>query len=410
MFSYFMQDARYMSFVGIAAILGFAFLCSKHKKSVSIKLVFSALAMQFFLAFCILRTDIGKNIFTSLARGFSKVYEFAGVGAGFMFGGLADSGGPWGVVFAVKVVSIIILFGALSSLLYHFGIVQIFVRIISFAIRPVLGTSGAETLCAAANSMLGQTEAPLLIKKYLAKMTESEILLVMISGMATISGSILAVYGAMGVPMVHLLSASVMSIPGAILISKVLLPEQGAPETVGGNQLSMKRDSKNVLDAISIGTTDGMKLAANVAAMLITFISLIALLNYILGFTTYRLIGVSYTLDVMFSKVFSWVAVLIGVPMKDKNLAGMLLGQKLVINEFVAYANYIKMELTPRSRDIMAYALCGFSNFSCIGIQIGGIGALAPEQRHYLVKLGMLAVLGGTLANLLNAAIAGLFI
>jgi len=405
-----MQDARYMSFVGIATILGIAFLFSKNKRKVSAKLVLSALAMQFFLAFCILRTEIGKNIFVALAAGFSKIYEFAGVGAAFMFGGLVDVAGPWGLVFIVKVVSIIILFGALTSILFHFGIVQFIVRIISFVIRPVLGTSGAETLCAAANSMLGQTEAPLLIKKYLAKMTESEILLVMISGMATMSGSILAVYGSMGVSMTHLLSASVMSIPGAILISKILLPEMAKPETLGTRQLAMESDSKNVLDAISIGTTDGMKLAANVAAMLITFISLIALLNYILGAMTGRVFGFSYTLDVLFSKLFSWVAFLIGVPMEDKNLAGTLLGQKLVINEFVAYANFVKMELTPRAKAILTYALCGFSNFSCIGIQIGGIGALAPQQRHYLVKLGMKAVLGGTLANLLNAAIAGLFI
>ncbi|MBU1007750.1 NupC/NupG family nucleoside CNT transporter [Candidatus Dependentiae bacterium] len=410
MFSYLIQDARYMSFVGIVSILAIAFLFSKNRRKVTAKLVLSALAMQLFLAFCILRTDTGQSIFSSLAQGFRTLYTFADAGSAFVFGGLANVNGPWGLLFFVKVIPIIIFFGALMAVLFHFGVVQFFVRIISFLIRPVLGTSGAETLCAAANSMMGPTEAPLLVKKYLAKMTESEILLVMISGMATMSGSILAVYGSMGVSMVHLLSASIMSIPGAILISKILLPETKKPETLSVQALKIERDSDNVLDAVATGTTDGMRMAANVAAMLITFISLIALLNYLFGAISSWAFGVSYTLDVIFSKLFSWVAFLIGVPAQDKALAGTLLGQKLAINEFVAYANFVKMELTPRARAILTYALCGFSNFSVIGIQIGGIGALAPQQRKNLIKLGLRALLGGTLANLLNASIAGLFI
>ena len=410
MFAYFLQDGRYMSFFGIAAILGFAFLFSKNRRKVNFRLVGSALAMQFVLAFCILKTDMGRHVFQALAAGFSKLYQFADAGSQFVFGSLADISGPWGVIFAIKVVPIIIFFGALTALLFHLGIVQVFVKIISVAIRPILGTSGAETLCAAANSMLGQTEAPLLIKRYLNTMTQSEILLVMVSGMATLSGSILAVYGSMGVPMLHLLSASVMSIPGAILISKILLPETEKAKTVGGNSLDMTSDSSNVLDAISTGTTDGMKLAANVAAMLITFISLIALINYFVGLASSYAFGFPYTLDIIFGKIFSWAAVLIGVPWQDKANAGALLGQKLVINEFVAYANFVTMKLTPRATTILTYALCGFSNFSCIGIQIGGIGALAPQKRGTIIKLGMMAVLGGTLANFLNAAIAGLFI
>jgi len=409
-FAYFLEGGRYMSFVGIAVILGIAFLFSNNKRKVSVRLIFSALAMQFLLAYSILRTTIGKNIFEALARGFSKVYQFADVGASFVFGGLVDATGPWGFLFFVKVVSIIIFFGALTSVLFHFGIVQVLVRIISFVIRPILRTSGAETLCAAANSMLGQTEAPLLIKKYLDKMTDSEILLVMVSGMATLSGAILAVYGSMGVPMLHLLSASVMSVPGAILIAKILMPETAQPQTAQGGELVVERDTTNVLDAISRGTTDGMSLAANVAAMLITFISLIALVNYLIGTSTGWLFGTRYTLDILFSKVFSWLAFLIGVPMKDTAAAGILLGQKLVINEFVAYANFVQMNLSPRATVILTYALCGFSNFSCVGIQIGGIGALCPSKRGTLVKLGMIALLGGTLANFLNAAIASLFV
>ena len=409
-FAYLMQDGRYMSFVGIAAILGVAFLFSKHKKKVNVRLIFTALAMQFTLAFVILRTKVGHDIFTWLSRGFTKLYQFADSGAQFVFGGLVDASGPWGFVFAAKVVSIIIFFGALISMLFHFGIIQFMVRVFSFFIRPLLGTSGAETLCAASNSMLGQTEAPLLIKKYINKMTDSEVLLVMISGMATMSGAILAVYGSFGVPMIHLLSASVMSIPGAILISKILLPETGTPETLTSKKLELECDSDNVLGAISVGTTDGMQLAANVAAMLIAFISLIAMFNYVIGAITFRMFGFAYTINFIFSKLFSWVALLIGIPKQDQGMAGALLGQKLVLNEFIAYLSFVKMKMSPRAHAIMTYALCGFSNFSCIGIQIGGIGALAPKKRALLTRLGLTALLGGTLANLLNAAIAGLFI
>jgi len=409
-FAYLIEGGRYMSFVGVATVLSIAFLFSKSKRKINLRLVFSALAMQFALAFVILKTDIGNRTFSALARGFSRLYEFADAGSNFVFGGLTNVQGPWGFLFFVKVVSIIIFFGALTSLLYHLGVVQAVVKGLSWIIRPLLGTSGAETLCAAANSMLGQTEAPLLVKKYISKMTDSEILLVMISGMATMSGSILAVYGSLGVPMKHLLSASIMSIPGAILVSKILLPETGKPATAGGNSFDMERDTDNVLDAISTGTRDGMGLAANVAAMLIAFISLIALANYLVGYISYSAFGVTYTIDTIFAKLFSWVAFLIGVPFEDREKAGVLLGQKLVINEFIAYTSYVKMALTPRAKAILAYALCGFSNFSCIGIQIGGIGILAPSKRKILIKLGMYAVLGGTLANLLNAAIAGLFV
>lgn len=408
MFSYLFESGRYIAFFGIAAILGTAFLFSRHKRDIKIRLVLTALAMQFVLAFCILRTTIGRDLFSALAAGFSKLYQFADAGAGFVFSGLADVTGPWGVIFIVKVVPIIIFFGALMALLYHFGIVQIAVRGVAFVIRPLLGTTGAETLCAASNSMLGQTEAPLLIKRYLDRMTESEILLVMVSGMATMNGALLAVYGSIGVPMLHLLSASIMSIPGSILIAKILIPETTKSTDTG--DVVMERDSANALDAISKGTTDGMHLAVNVIAMLIAFISLIAFINYVLGAATNYAFGARYTLDTIFSQIFSWVALLIGVPAQDKASAGALLGQKLVINEFVAYTSFVNMQLTPRAHAILTYALCGFSNFSCIGIQIGGIGALAPKKRGVLIKLGMTALLGGTLSNLLNATIAGLFI
>ena len=391
-------------YLGIVAILLIAFLFSSNKKKINLRLVCTALLMQFGLAFFIIKTSLGKRTFGWLAAVFNRVYEFASEGSAFVFGKLADPSGPWMMVFAIKVVPIIIFFGALMSLLYHLRIIQLAVKVVSVVMRPLLGTSGAETLCAAANSMLGQTEAPLLIKNYLIHMTDSEILVVMVSGMATLSGAILAVYGSIGVPMIHLLSASVMAIPGSILISKILLPETVKPETGGDKKIEMKSDSDGVLGAISTGTTDGMMLAVNVVAMLITFISLIAMVNYLLAYCG------CYTLNHIFAYMFGPFARLLGIPANETKVAGVLLGQKLVINEFVAYTSLVKYALTERSKIILTYALAGFSNFSCIGIQIGGIGSLAPSKRSTLIKLGFKALLGGTLTNFLNAAIASLLI
>lgn len=404
MYEWLMRDNHYMSLIGIASILGFAYLCSSQRKAIKLRLVLTALAMQAIMATFILKTAIGRDIFTSISHGVEAVYKFADQGCSFVFGNLADASGPWGFVFAIKVLPIIIFFGALMGLLFHLGVVQILVKIIAKIIRPLLGTSGAETLSVAANSVLGQTEAPLLIKNYLPRMTDSEITTVMVSGMAHLSGSILAVYGLMGVPIIHLLSASIMAIPGAILISKMLTPETQVPETMGGQDMRIPRQTNNVLDAISAGTSDGLSLAVNVGAMLIAFISLMALINAVLVGLT------GFTLNAVFAKLFYGVAYLIGIPAADCETAGTLLGQKLVINEFVAYGNMIKESISPRTVAIMTYALAGFSNFSCIGIQIGGIGAICPEKRQTLTRLGMRALLGGTLTNLLNAAIASLFI
>lgn len=400
---------RWVGVAGIAAILGFAVLMSTDRRRIQPFMVAKAFGLQLLLAYAILCTQIGKNIFSSLASGFERLYEFADQGSSFVFGSLSNPAGTWGFIFGVKVVSIIIFFGALMSVLFHLRIVQKVVNLIAYVVQPLLGTSGAETLCAAANSMLGQTEAPLLIKNYLKVMTESEMLVVMVSGMATLSGGILAVYGGMGVPMQHLLAGSVMAIPGSILIAKILLPETEKSKTddVSAN---MEPETSNLLDAISVGTTDGMSLAVNVAAMLISFISLIALLNFLLGTVSGWLVGTPITLGTIFGKLFAVVAYLIGIGGYEVEAAGALLGTKLVINEFVAYADMLKAGLTERSQAILTYALCGFSNFSCIGIQIGGIGALVPAKRAQLTRLGMRALLGGTLANLLNAAIAGLFI
>lgn len=390
--------------LGIVVILGVAFLFSEHKSKVRFRLIFSALAMQFLLAFFILKTGAGKALFLTISEGFKSLYAFADEGARFVFGNLAEPTGAWGYVFAIKVIPTIIFFGALMAFLFHIGIVSIVVKGLAMMVRPILGTSGAETLSVAANSMLGQTEAPLLIKQYLPNMTRSEMLVVMVGGMSHLSGSLLAVYGGMGVPVNHLLSSTIIAIPGAILIAKLLIPETKVPETMSGKQINIKSETKNVLDAISTGTGDGLRLAVNVAAMLIAFISLMELVNYVMVST------VHISLDQLFSKMFYGVAYLLGIAAEDRGIAASLLGKKLVINEFVAYSDFIKSSLSDRSKEILTYALAGFSNFSCIGIQIGGIGAICASKRTMLTELGLKALLGGTLTNLLNAAIASLFV
>lgn len=402
--SYLCQDNHWISILGIGVILGVAFLFSHHKSQVRLRLIVSALSMQFLLAFFILKTSVGKDVFLAISNGFKALYGFADEGSRFVFGNLADASGPWAYVFAIKVIPTIIFFGALMAMLHHIGLVNIFVKGLAFFMRPVLGTSGAETLSVAANSMLGQTEAPLLVKNYLPKMTRSEMLVIMVGGMSHLSGSLLAVYGGMGVPVHHLLSSTIMAIPGAILIAKIIIPETETPETIGGGSVSMKSESKNLLDAISTGTGDGLRLAVNVAAMLIAFISLMELANYLLVTVAH------VSLDEIFGKLFYGAAYILGIAAEDRGAAASLLGKKLVINEFVAYSDMLKSTLSDRSKEILTYALAGFSNFSCIGIQIGGIGAICPEKRAMLTELGLWALLGGTLTNLLNAAIASLFI
>lgn len=410
MFDYFLEYNRFLGIFGIIAVLAIAVLFSTHKKKISLRLVGAALGLQFLLAFFILKTSAGLILFGNLAYLFKALYQFGDSGVNFIFGNLANAQNMWGFVFAIKVLPIIIFFGALMSLLFHLGVVQLIVKGFAWAIRPILGTSGAETLSVAANSMLGQTEAPLLIKNYIVRMTTSETLTMMVSGMAHLSGAILAAYGLMGVPVLHMLSASFMAIPGSILISKILIPETAVPETLGGQKIVVPRHTKNILDAVSTGTTDGLKLAVNVGAMLIAFISLIALIDALLMWATGLFLAQPWTLNVLFGKLFYGVAYLLGIPAGECQSAGSLLGQKLVINEFVAYSAFIKAGLSDRAQAILTYALAGFANFSSIGIQIGGIGAICPEKRELLTKLGLRALLGGTLANLLNAAIASLFI
>jgi len=415
------EHNRYLNIFGIAVILFIAWLFSKKKSKVNLRLIINALAVQFLLGFLVLKLSLGKRIVQAVAFGVSKIYQCAEFGTSFVFGSLVDDSASWGFIFAFKVLPIIIFFGALMSLLFHWGIVQFFVSLISRILRPILGTSGAETLCAISNSFLGQTEAPLLVRSYLEGMTRSEFLLVMVSGMATISGAILVVFAAMGVPIDHLLAASVMAIPASILIAKILYPETEKPKTASGAAISVERKTSNAFDAIFSGTSDGMKLAMNVGAMLISFLALLAMLNFLLGFSSEKInlllefMNIGYrlpniTLDLILSFLFSPFAYLLGFTGEEALKAGELLGTKVAVNELIAYGKLIGMNLSARTTSILTYALCGFSNFSCIGIQIGGIGALVPNKKLWLTQFGLYAVLGGALANLLSAMIASLLL
>jgi len=416
LFSYLAEHNRYLNIFGIVFILFIAWIFSHKRSKINVKLVFSALLLHFFTGVLVLKTACGKYVLEKVAYVVRSIYLCADEGAAFVFGSLSDSTMPWGFIFAIKVLPVIIFFGALMSLLFHWGIIQVIVNGISYLIRPVLGTSGAETLCAISNSFLGQTEAPLLVKDYLRDMTKSEFLLVMVSGMATISGAILVVFALMGVPIDHLLTSSVMSIPASILIAKILYPETEKSKTAAGAGVAFERKTSNMFDAIFAGTSDGMKLALNVGAMLISFLALLYLLNIILANASHGInwaFGLSLpelSVNKIFSYLFSPFGYLLGFSGDEALTAGKLLGTKVAVNELVAYGQLVKSDIAVRSKSILTYALCGFSNFSCIGIQIGGIGVLVPGKRLWLTQFGLYAVLGGALANLLSAMVASLLL
>lgn len=430
--TYFLEHNRYLNVVGIITIFLIAYLFSRNRAQINFRLIVHGLFLQGLIGFLVLRTGVGRAIVQTVALYVSKLYQAADEGLIFLFGNLANASAPWGFIFAIKVLPIIIFFGAFMAILFHFGLVQRAVAGVSWLIRPLLKTSGAETLCAISNSFLGQTEAPLLIRHYLARMTKSEMLVVMVSGMATISGSILVVFAAMGVPASHLLTSSVMSIPASIVIAKILLPETEKSQTLDKAQVQIERTSSNLLDAIATGTSDGLQLALNVGAMLLSFLALLALANYFLGYVSeqsnniigyinYLLTSSNYSwqitwqvpilsIEYIFSRLLSPFGYLLGFTGNEALAAGQLIGTKVAVNELIAYSKMVTMELSERTSNILTYALCGFSNFSCIGIQIGGIGALVPQKRPWLTELGLLAVLGGALSNLLSAMIAALLL
>lgn len=404
---------KLMSLIGVVILIGIAFLLSEDKKKVNWILVAKALAIQVVFALVVLKWPLGRQIFDVISRGVTRLLSFTTNGTSFLFGDLVNSN-KFGVIFALQILPTIIFFSALMSILYYLGVMQAVVSFLAKIMLKLLGTSGAESLSNTANIFLGQTEAPLLIKPYVGDMTKSELLTIMVGGMATVAGGVMAGYIAMGMDAGHLISASLMAAPASLMISKVMLPETEEPKTKGEVAMTFEKMDANVIDAAARGASEGLHLSLNVGAMLIAFIALVALLNYLIA-KVGLLIGVnSLSLEWILGRLFAPLTFIIGVPFKDIIQAGSLLGQKIVINEFFAFANLAELvktgALDKRTVTLLTYALCGFANISSIAIQIGGIGGLAPKRRTDIAKLGVKALIGGTLVGLLNAAIAGLII
>lgn len=421
MLSYFIEHNRFMNIIGIVVVLAVAWLFSRKRAHIDYRLVATGLGLQALIGLVVLKTSYGMYFLQRTANLITQVYQFADSGASFLFGSLTDVHAATGPIFAFTVLPVIVFFGALMSLLFHWGVVQWTVGLVNKVVQPLMRTSGAESLVAIANSFLGQTEAPLLIRPYLSSLTKSEMLSVMVCGMGTISGAVLVIYAAMGVPAVHLLAASVMAIPSCLIITKILYPETEKPKTSAGAAVEFEVKSKNMFDAIATGTMDGLHLALAVGAFLISFIALAACANYALAGMSYAINAMLYwlhmdlylptiTLGTIFGYVCAPFAYLLGFTGEDALNVGQLIGTKISLNEMIAYGDMVRAALPERVVILSTYALCGFANFSSIGIQIGGIGALVPEKRQWLTELGLYAVLGGTLANLLSALIAGLLL
>lgn len=415
-----MASINIAAFIGVVVCVGIAYLFSTNRKAINWRTVLWAFALQLIFALLILKTPQGKIVFNYLNDIILKVLNFQQKGAEMVFGGLASSE-KFGYIFAFQVIPTIIFFSALMSLLYYLGIMQKVVYVFALVLGKLCKLSGAESLSAAANIFVGQTEAPLLIKPYVEKMTKSELMCVMTGGMATVAGGVLAAYIMMlekTVPGIagHLIAASVMGAPAGVMFSKLLVPETEKPVTLGVAKIDYKDPSANVLDSISNGTSTGLQLALNVAGMLIAFTALIALFSGIVEWFTGLFLAKALTIEQVFGYVFSPLAWILGVPSDEIIMAGTLIGEKTVINEFVAYANFSDIlnagtvEMTLRTKVILSYTLCGFANFSSIGIQIGGIGAIAPSRRADLSRLGFRALLAGLLASCLRGIIAGVLI
>jgi CNT family concentrative nucleoside transporter len=420
---------RFTGIIGIALIFGIAFLMSNNRKAINYRLVFSGLAIQLVLAVFILKIPFGKALFARLGALVTTILDFSHKGAEFVFGPLVNKSfmeKTFGLgndfVFFFNIIPTIIFVAVLVSLAYHVGIMQRIVKFFAFIVYKLMGVSGAEALSNVASTFVGQVEAQIMIKPYLKGMTMSELLASMSGSMACIAGGVMAVYIALGVPAEYLIAASIMAAPAALVISKIVYPETEISETKGKVTLEIKRSHANLIDSISHGAGEGLKVGLNVIAMLIGFIALIALLDYVLMKVGSGLGSLGLSLNwanidinkLSFNKIlgaiFSLFAYAMGVPGKDVQAAGSLMGTKMVINEFVAYLDLAKIKATldPKTIIITSFALCGFANFASIAIQVGGIGELAPERRSDLAKLGVRALVCGTLASYLSATIAGI--
>ncbi len=414
-----------MSLVGMVTLVAIALIFSSDRRAIRLRTVGGAFAIQAGIGAFVLYVPAGQAVLATISEAVSQVVAYANDGIDFMFGGLANTE-EVGFVFAIKVLPVIVFFSSLTAVLYYLGIMQWVIRILGGALQKALGTSRTESLSATANIFVGQTEAPLVVRPFIARMTPSQLFAVMCGGLASVAGSVLAGYAALGIPMEYLVAASFMAAPGGLLFAKLLMPETRDPEdsiSAAEERLEEEEDHPtNVLDAAAAGASSGLMLAANVGAMLIAFIGLIALINGMLGGIGGWIGMESLSLELILGWLFAPLAFLLGVPWEEATLAGSFIGQKLVVNEFVAYINlapYLDGEqvvaatgqaMTPHTMAILSFALCGFANLSSIAILLGGLGSIAPSRRHDIARFGLKAVLAGTLSNLMSATLAGFFL
>tara|TARA_R110001583_G_scaffold77851_3_gene211590 strand:+ start:14100 stop:15344 length:1245 start_codon:yes stop_codon:yes gene_type:complete len=412
-----MDLSVFRGLLGIGALLAIAVLFSRKRKSINIRTVGWAFVLQVSLGAFVLYIPFGKDVLTSISGGVQQVIDSANVGIAFLFGGLGTdamySNGV-GFVFAIRVLPVIIFFSSLIAVLYYLGVMQWVVKIIGGALQKLLKTSKPESLSATANIFVGQTEAPLVIRPYIANMTQSELFAIMVGGLASVAGSILAGYAGLGIDLKYLIAASFMAAPGGLLMAKIILPETEHEKIALESLITEDSGEKpvNVIDAAASGAASGLKLAVNVGAMLLAFIALIALLNTLVGGTASLFGFEDITIEWLLGYLFAPLAYIIGVPSTEMLQAGSFIGQKIVVNEFFAYVNFVEIKdsLSAPTQAIITFALCGFANLSSIAILLGGIGSMAPNRRPDIAKLGMKAMVAATLANLMSAAIAGLFL
>lgn len=408
------------SFLGIAIILLIAYLVSANRKAIRWRTVGGAFAIQVLLGAFVLYVPFGQDVLYAVAAGVAKIISFTNAGIQFMFGGLASA--DFGFVFAIQVLSVIVFFSSLISVLYYLGIMKWIIKILGGTLQKIIGSSRPESMSAAANIFVGQTEAPMMVRPFIASMTRSELFAVMVGGMASVSGSVLAGYAGVGVELKYLIAASFMAAPAGLLMAKMIMPEtqkpredldniiEGTDQQKAGD-VQVEDRSVNVIDAAAAGASSGVQLAINVGAMLIAFVALIALINGIFGWVGGWFGYPELSLQELFGYIFQPVAYMLGVSWDEAQLAGSFIGQKLVINEFVAYLDFVnyKDQLSEHSQVIITFVLCGFANFSSIAILLGGLGGMAPSRRHDIARLGIKALLAATLANMMSAAIAGFF-
>ena len=410
-----------MGLVGMAVLLSIAVLFSSNRKAINLRTVGGALMLQAVVPAFVLLTDSGASVLKNISDGVQAVIDSANAGISFLFGPLVSDKmfelfAGNGFIFALKVLPVIIFFAALMSVLYHLNIMQIIIKVFGGGLQKMLGTSRTESMSAAANIFVGQTEAPLVVKPYINTMTSSELFAIMAGGLASVAGAVLAGYASMGISLNYLIAASFMAAPGGLLMAKILVPETEKPNEALEEKIEEGQDEEeaaaNVLDAAAIGASSGLQLAMNVGAMLLAFIALIALLNMIIGGIGGWFGHGEITMQMILGYLFAPVAYILGIPWAEAVHAGSLLGQKLVINEFVAYVDFIanKELFSEHSRAIITVALCGFANLSSIAILLGGLGVLAPKRRKEIARFGLRAVLAGTLSNFMSATLVGIFL